>query len=304
MPNETSRQSPPTGESFLQWSGRDRFRDPLRDLVSLSLERHVAELDAYGFTILRPEAAAPAGFADELLEAVLSVAERRSGSRPDVDAEAAAASAWGQHLFYLLDEGRIFEEALMNPAALALITYLLGESCVLSSMNSIIKGRGDDHLILHSDTAMVPAPFPAYAQVANATWLLTDYDRDKGALCFWPGSHRFCRPPTPKESGDVDRFLPVVAPAGSLVVWHGNTWHGAFPRRCSGLRVNLIMYFCRIYMLTQEWYRDRVTAEMLERNPPRFAHLVGLENPYPFGDEGASIERIARLNSATKVQSG
>ncbi len=88
---------------------------------------------------------------------------------------------------------------------------------------------------------MVPAPYPAYAQVANATWLLTGYDRDAGALSFWPGSHKFCRPATSRETTGVERFVPVTAPAGSLVVWHGNTWNGAFPRRTPGLRVNLLV---------------------------------------------------------------
>ncbi|MGV3480984.1 MAG: phytanoyl-CoA dioxygenase family protein [Sphingobium sp.] len=283
-----------------------RFSDPLAEPRRLGLERHAAELDSYGFTIVEPDRAAPPGFADALLRTVLAIAGRRAGRTLDpANAEShAGGSAWGQHLFYLLLEDPIFEQAMMNETVLALITYLLGESCVLSSMNSILKGPGTDHLILHSDSAMVPAPYPAYAQVANATWLLTDYDRDRGALCFWPGSHKFCRPPTMRETADIDRFVPVTAPAGSLVVWHGNTWHGAFPRQVPGLRVNLILYFCRIYMQTQEWYRERVSEAALARNPARFRHLVGLENPYPFGAEGAPIERIGHFNSRARTQGG
>lgn len=284
----------------------ERFRDPLCDLRRLGLEHHAAELDSYGFTIVEPGRAAAAGFVDEVLQQILAIAERHSGQRPDLQHADihAGGSAWGQHLFYLLLEHPVFEQAMMNEVVLALITYLLGESCVLSSMNSILKGPGTDFLPLHSDTAMVPAPYPAYAQVANATWLLTDYDRASGALSFWPGSHKFCRTPTSREVADIERFVPVVAPAGSLVVWHGNTWHGAFPRQVPGLRVNLIIYFCRIYMQTQEWYRDRVSAEALARNDDRFRHLVGLENPYPFGTEGAPIEKIGHLSARTRSQSG
>lgn len=298
--------NPAIAASFADWPSHERSPDPLEGIARLGLESHAAELDAYGFTIVDAARAAPAGFATALLDTVLDVAGRRSGTRPDPEAAGPAHpdSAWGQHLFYLLTEDPLFEQAMMNEVALALITWLLGESCVLSSMNSIIKGPGEDALILHSDTAMVPAPFPAYAQVANATWLLTDYDRDGGALCFWPGSHKYCRPPTPAETRDTARFMPVVAPAGSLVVWHGNTWHGAFPRSVPGLRVNLISYFCRIYMQTQEWYRDRVSAEAIARNGPRFRHLVGLDTPYPFGEEGAPIEQIGRLSVRASSQAG
>ena len=72
---------------------------------------------------------------------------------------------------------------------------------------------------------------------------------------------------------------PIEAPAGSLVVWNGNMWRGAFPRQTDGLRVNLTTYFMRDYLLPQEDYRSTVTQEILDRNPKRFATLVGLGNP-------------------------
>ena len=57
---------------------------------------------------------------------------------------------------------------------------------------------------IHLVTALrglAPSPYPPYAQVANATWVLTDYDRDNGSTCFVDGSHLLCRPPSPAEYG-------------------------------------------------------------------------------------------------------
>ena len=56
----------------------------------------------------------------------------------------------------------------MTPSVLALVTYLLGESCALTSMNGVIKGPGRVPLRLHADTAQ-PNPLPPYAQICNAT---------------------------------------------------------------------------------------------------------------------------------------
>lgn len=294
-------------DSFADWPAAGKAKDPLREIARLGLERQVAELDAYGFTIIEPGQAAPADFVDRVEAAVLAASERRLGVAPDKatgGSHDAMKTGWGQHMFYMLLEDPVFEQALLNETALALTSWLVGDSCLLSSMTSIIKGPGGAPLGLHSDTAMMPVPYPAYAQVANATWVLSDYTRENGALCFWPGSHNFCRSPTKEEMNSTDNFLPVVAPRGSLVIWHGHTWHGAFSRSAPGLRINLILYFCRVYLQTQENYRDKISAEAVARNPRRFAELLGLELPYPFERSGAEYDKIARLNAAARSRTG
>jgi hypothetical protein len=295
-------------DSFADWPAAEKAKDPLLAIGRLGLERNIAELDAYGFTILEPGRAAPLQYVDALEETVLRASQRKAGVAPDkvtgLSHGTSHPTGWGQHMFYMLLEDPIFETALMNETALALISYLVGESCLLSSMTSIVKGPGEAPLGLHTDTAMMPAPFPAYAQVANATWVLSDYSRENGALCFWPGSHAFCRPPTKDEMNATDWFMPVVAPRGSLIVWHGHTWHGAFARTAPGLRINLILYFCRVYMQTQESYRDKISPEAVARNQARFARLLGLDLPYPFDLSGAPYDKIARLNAAARSKVG
>src|SRR4051812_6000626 len=181
------------------WKATWGLNDLYRQIRDLGLEENLAELDAFGFTVIPPDKVGGGDLPERLLARILEVAEDRSGVRPDTETGATheGAAATGQHLFYLLYEGREFEEALMNPVVESLITYLLGDSALLSSCTSIVKGPGQVPLNLHSDLAMVPAPFPSYAQVANATWVLTEYTEANGALCFVPGSHRFCRNPAP-----------------------------------------------------------------------------------------------------------
>ena len=90
---------------------------------------------------------------------------------------------------------------------------------------------------------MHPPPFPLFAQYANVTWLLSDYSKEGGALCFVPGSHLLCRQPGPQEG--YDQLVPVEAPMGSFVIWHGNTWHGAYRRQTAGLRMAVAFLFAR-----------------------------------------------------------
>jgi ectoine hydroxylase-related dioxygenase (phytanoyl-CoA dioxygenase family) len=192
---------------------------------------------------------------------------------------------------------------MMHAVPSALISYLLGDSCVLSSMVAMVKGPGTRALPLHVDNGPgVPEPLPPYAQVANATWILSDYTVENGPLCFVPGSHHLCRHPAAEEADPRTNPLvvPIEAPKGSLVVFHGNLFHGALPRTAPGLRLNLIMFFTRMYFRPQEDYTNRITPEMLARNTDRFASLVGLTHPFPADPvTGINARDVAALSKTS-----
>lgn len=279
----------------------------LEEIRELGLEAHAAELDTWGLTVLPPERLAPREFTIRLRDAILNLAERRTGVRPDFENGATHANipatsgqtgeAWMWHILF---DDPIFPDALMNRACLAMVTYLVGYSAKLSNSSALVKGPVDWEgpprpLGLHNDSRGVPAPLPPYSQFASATWALTDYTLEKGALGYLPGSHKLCRQPTPDEA--LDRVVPVEAEAGSLIVWHGNTWHAPFPRTVPGLRVSMLLYFCRDYMTTQERYRERVPETMLERHPPRFRTLMGLMDGYGWADEGPDVTLLRKSRS-------
>lgn len=251
------------------------------EIRRLGLIENAWELDTRGFTVLTPEQLGAAGLAERLTARILDFSEERTGVRPDLDSGAS-------HTHFLSKLGRtqmmkdilyfdpLFEQALMHPKLLALITYLVGESCVLDTMNAHVKAPGPEYLVLHSDTPQ-PTPLPPYAQVCNATWILSDYELDSGPTVFVPGSHRLCRWPYRDEAENLELGEPLLAKAGSVVIWHGNTWHGALPRTAPGLRISLILFFIRWYMKPQYGHAERVTQEMLDRNDARFATLMGRE---------------------------
>jgi hypothetical protein len=263
------------------------------EIARLGLERQVAELDAYGYTIVPPERVAPPEFVQRLRNSILDVAERRIGVRPNVETGGVDGNPevpFGRILFYMLFEDRIFQEALLNPTVLALSSYLVGLNCLLSNSVAILKGPGGQDLALHTDSLMVPDPLSSYSHVCNTNWLLTDYSRSNGALCFVPGSHRYCRHPRPGE-GVSDR-IAVDAPAGSIAVWHGNTWHGAFGRTNKGLRISFNTPMMRSYMQTEEPYREDVTQELLDLHQPRFATLMGRHLDFPWRSEGTDYQTV------------
>lgn len=194
-------------------------------------------------------------------------------------------------LFYLLLEDPIFEEWLENPVMAAMVDYLMRGQAQLSSLTSFIRWHNsvvDDPLTLalHADAPGSPENVlpEGWNVVCNGTLVLTEYTKDNGALAVVPGSHRFGRQPTAGEA--VGDAVPVECPAGSLILWHGSTWHGAFPRKNPGLRLNLVASYCNRWYKPQEAYRGNVPAEVLARRSPRFGRLVGADDAMGWKADG------------------
>jgi len=274
------------------------------------LETYIAELDAQGYTVIPPELACPNGLGDRLLEACLDVAERRNNERPDLETGKThenykgrfaallggdADSPIGDLMQSLVFEDGVFEEALMNPVLLTLASYLCGYSVVLSSMGCFMKGPNKSSFTMHTDTPM-PSPLPPHAMVCNLTYVLTDFNKANGSTAFVPGSHKWCRSPEPNEANPDEnpKAVAVDAPPGSLLVWHGNTWHGAFNRTSPGLRVSVPVYMARPFVRTQEGLVGEVPDEMLQRNDPRFGWLLQQGVVYGYKSQADAVSRGER----------
>ncbi len=253
----------------------DRVLGTIREL---GLEKNAWEIDTNGYTILTPAQAGGPAFGVKMRDAILAHSEDITGICPDLEGgtshKALTRLGRSQFLPDVFFADRIFEQAIMMPSVLAIVTYLLGESCRLDAINGVIKGPGPEYLPLHAD-ANQPTPLPSYAQVANATWLLSDFNAANGATVFMPGSHKWGRHPVGAESTDLSQTVAIEAPAGSVLIWHGNSWHGALPRTAPGLRISLVTFFSRHYIRPpKETYSSKLTQAILDRNPERFARLT------------------------------
>lgn len=274
------------------WRAANGLDESYRRIRALGLETNLAELDAFGFTVI--EGAAPPELVARLKAAILKTAESRETVPPE-------GMIYQNHL---LVRDRAFEEALMLPRPLALVKYMVGESCIFSTMGSHMRSEGGSELALHADIGgWFPEPFPLQPYFVNATLALTDYTRDEGALAVVPCSHRKCRGPGARSRHvhGNDLAVPVEVPAGSAILWHGNLWHGGYVRRVPGYRINLAMVFLRDALVPQEDYRGLISEEMLERNGEAFARLMGRDVPWNFGEEGPDYAKMGRHARALRT---
>lgn len=284
------------------WQSAGYMNQLYPELRQLGLESNIAELEAFGFTVLTPEQVGVPDLHKRTLEAVVQVSERRAGVRPDLtggESHRGMKHPLGQIMRFVLWENQVFEEVLCNPAMLGIVTWILGPTCILSLCNAMLRGPGNNSMALHSDDSDRTMPrLPDVVNTVNASLLLTDYTKEGGALTFVPGSHRWHREPTPSEvHAFAKQMIALEAPAGSMVIWGGHTWHGAFPRRIPGLRGTFFFNFARHSMQTQEPYRDTCTQEALDRNPRRFAMLMDQFGPYPWREEDENYSRGTERNT-------
>lgn len=289
---------------FGEFKNTQAFNGTFKRIGELGLEQHVVELDSYGFTVVPPGKVADRAFFERLRETVLRLCRERTGVEFQLDNNGAFGDYQAQPqtagqflLYYLLMADPVFEEWVLNPTLYTLIDYLMRGQQQLSSLTSFVKWKGErDTLGLHSDCPPDRDDrLPACSDVANAAYCLTDYTLEGGAIAMVPGSHAWCR--QPRRGEGENSAVPVEAEAGSLIVWHGNTWHGAFEKKTDGLRLNVTSYHCHRRLKNQENYQWRVTPEMLERNPPEFARLVGADDQMGWDERGPDYSRIARYGS-------
>lgn len=272
------------------------------EIRRLGLEQNIAELETQGLTVVPPDKAATPAFIERLRAATIRFIEAQDGRPMDFDTGESHRNQILGDYHYLILHDPVFQELLCQPAAVTLLDYLLGESCIVHANSALCKGPHDDLipgsdlvLGLHSDSQLLPGPFHAFAEFANVTWIMSDYSREGGALAYVPGSHLLCRHPLPGEG--VDQAVAVEAPAGSLICWHGNTWHGAFRRTLPGLRLSIGSIFSRPYLWPRHPLREDVTDEILAANPPRFAKFCGRHVMGNWREEGPEYTRPGLMHA-------
>jgi hypothetical protein len=244
----------------LPWQREKRVNRAYRRVAALGLEQNLLDLEVYGLTVLTPsQINAALGLADgelchRMLDATMRIASEDSGVEHDqergVHSEGVATtpgSAPTQFLLYsYLTRDPVFELVVQHPLALPLIEYYLGNDCNLSSLTCFIKwagGRSEGKgMGMHIDSAAAnkngePSPSTQAPHVFNTNWILTDYTQENGCFAIIPGSHRWQRRPMVEHMEQLhaeEEMVPVEAPAGSCLIFHGNVWHGAFDKKTNG----------------------------------------------------------------------
>jgi ectoine hydroxylase-related dioxygenase (phytanoyl-CoA dioxygenase family) len=170
----------------------------------------------------------------------------------------------------LVNKGPFFETLFLRSPVYDLVRMILGEECILSSLNSLEPLKGQGHQSLHRDGPPMPPEGPI---VMNSMWAIDPMDRENGATRLLPGSHRGSDPPPEGEEGVV--YAEVEA--GSVVVTNAHILHAASANPSGRRRRVLHGYFTRRGRPQQTQQRKYLSPEVQARVSPLARRVLALD---------------------------
>lgn len=231
-----------------------------------ALQQSFWEMDVYGFT---------------LLEDVLSPAE--------VQALRASLDMWAEkvgdeqrflgragHVSNLPTLDPLFHPLIDHAHTLPIIEYVLGKQIILGSLNARIVRPGDPVQGLHSDIRADLLTMGSPVMV-NTVWLLDDFTPENGGTRIVPGSHKsgMAGPP---DGMEVKHVFQLVAPAGSVLVFNGQCWHGGGTNQTDTNRHALFGHYRKNALIFQVDPHDGFNETWLPDLTSRQRELLRLEN--------------------------
>jgi ectoine hydroxylase-related dioxygenase (phytanoyl-CoA dioxygenase family) len=165
-----------------------------------------------------------------------------------------------------------------HPRVLGLVDALLQPGYLLSAALAINLLPGETAQAWHFDDGFYTLPRPRPPVSISTIWALDDFTAANGATEIVPGSHLWG---SEVVSDDDARRVPVVMPAGSVVVFSGTLWHRGGANRSAGRRLCVSPQYCQPWARQQENMMLAVGRRALDCSP-RVRAMLGYSIHPPF----------------------
>lgn len=165
-----------------------------------------------------------------------------------------------------------------HPHVMAMVDALLQPGYLLSAALAINLLPGETEQAWHFDDGFYTLPRPRPPVSISTIWALDDFTASNGATEIIPASHRWS---DEVPSGDDARRIPVVMPAGSVVVFSGTLWHRGGANRSDARRLCVSPQYCQPWARQQENMMLAVGRRALDYSP-RIRAMLGYSIHPPF----------------------
>ena len=181
-----------------------------------------------------------------------------------------------QTLFGVINLDEMCWQCIAHPQVLQVVRHFLGDSTRLGeACTKWVKPRAPQGGIHSDSTHDLPARLPETPWMINSIWMITDFTVENGATLVVPFSHRARRRPSASDIAE-SHPVPVCGRRGSVLLWHGGTWHGQGANTTDDqhrMALN-IAYYPAWWNLMREGGHQPVFPETFARMPEELQRLV------------------------------
>ncbi|MEO1660069.1 MAG: phytanoyl-CoA dioxygenase family protein [Pseudomonadota bacterium] len=183
-----------------------------------------------------------------------------------------------QRVFNVFSKTRVTDVLATHTRILGLLDELFRPGYLLSQSQivNILPGAGSQDLTTHDGFYGLPRPCPPLS--AAAIWAIDDFTADNGASVIIPGSHEW----DDERAGQMHEAIPVIMPAGSVMVCLGTTWQGDGQNHSNQGRCAITHQYCEAYMRQQENYFLELSKDTVRDLSPKLQALIGYSVYPPF----------------------
>jgi len=174
----------------------------------------------------------------------------------------------------LLLRSQTVQELVTHPLVLSIADALLLPYCVRYHINYtgvMYLEPGETAQPLHRDTGFYPIQNPAPPLLLSTMWAISDFTANNGATCLIPGSRHWedAREPTAAE------IAVAEMPAGSVLLYIGNTLHGGGANRSDDPRFGLALHYALGWLRQEENQYLAVPPDEARALPQQIQELLG-----------------------------
>ena len=250
----------------------------------MDVPRHLAELDAQGYTVV-----------PDFLGAV-DLERVRDGLAPHLSTHTGRNNFEGlrtERVYTLVGRGTCFERIAEDPRVLALLDRVLAPGYLLTASQAICIHPGETPQPIHYDDTFYPIPRPR-PSISFSTIVAVDaFTLENGGTEIIPGSHRWsdAKIAGAYDGRDADappaaaleaRLVPMVVPAGACIFFHGTLLHRGGANRSAAPRLAFSNQYCEPWARTQENFYLGVPQALVHTMSARVQTLLGYEIMPPF----------------------
>jgi ectoine hydroxylase-related dioxygenase (phytanoyl-CoA dioxygenase family) len=180
----------------------------------------------------------------------------------------------------LVNKGVIFQQLIMDPVILSLVSVVLGSEFKLSSLNyRAALPLSDWAQPLHCDTGALPDN--KGNSVCNVIWMLDDFTTMNGATRLISGSHRTGHLPEqilPDPSAAHPEEILITGKVGTVAVINAHIWHGGTANRTRSQRRAIHSFYCRRDKPQQQYQKKLLDSQVQATNDEKLRWLLALDD--------------------------